>query len=317
MSAEDDAPPPEESWRWSLWSPKDRVWQKATQELWNSLEAVEERKSPIIPLKIHQIWLGGGSPPEECKKSMATWRNLHPSWEYHLWLDADAERELSNVCPWLLEGFLQATNLAEKSDLLRLAVVLRHGGLYVDVDFDCLRPFDCLHHKFAFYTGESNVGAFELNNGLFAACPGHPAVRFLCDHVGRPWPEWGGDDVDQREAVAFQLAKSGALSNFGISELMAPQRNPTQCLETTGPGFFTRGLAVAILRPFCAGGDGSLAGNEDGTRAVICPRSYFYPLQNKARKLPREERLAKALPESFALHHWCRTWMKDEDLVSG
>ena len=51
------------------------------------------------------------------------------------------------------------------------------------------------------------VGAFELNNGLFAAAPKHPLVAFLCEHVALPWPEWGEEDVDRLEAVAYQLQR--------------------------------------------------------------------------------------------------------------
>lgn len=44
--------------------------------------------------------------------------------------------------------------------------MLRHGGLYVDTDFLCLASFEDLHRRYDFYTGVSNTGTFELNNGL-------------------------------------------------------------------------------------------------------------------------------------------------------
>lgn len=45
-------------------------------------------------------------------------------------------------------------------------ILLRYGGLYVDVDFLCLGAFDDLHRRYEMYTGMSNTGTFELNNGL-------------------------------------------------------------------------------------------------------------------------------------------------------
>lgn len=45
-------------------------------------------------------------------------------------------------------------------------ILLRHGGVYVDVDFLCLGAFDDLHRRYEFYAGVSNTGTFELNNGL-------------------------------------------------------------------------------------------------------------------------------------------------------
>ncbi|CAK9006070.1 unnamed protein product [Durusdinium trenchii] len=159
-----------------------------------------------------RIWLGESPRPELCKQLADTWRKCHPAWEYRLWTDSDVPGLLQHH-ERLQKAFEAARNPAEKSDILRLVIVLEKGGLYVDVDFECLRPLDELHRATSFYSGMSNVGAFELNNGLFAAAPGHPLVAFFCEHVGKPWPEWGQDEVDPAEAVAYQLQRSGMLGS--------------------------------------------------------------------------------------------------------
>lgn len=299
----------ERAWRWGLWSPQDRSWADAVRDAWKAAENVDKSTQPTIPLTIHQIWLGGGEPPPECKDCMETWKALHPEWEYRLWSDDDAEGEIEASCPSLLQPYQQAGNPAEKSDLLRLALVLRHGGLYVDVDFECLKQLDSLHYKYSFYSGESNVGAFEINNGLFAACPEHPVVRFFCEHVTRPWAAWGGSDVDPQEAVAYQLARSGALGGFGMTEFSQGE-GEASFLATTGPGFFTRAVAVSLLRSV---GKSDSGFSHSTAPAVICPCDYFYPLPNTARKLPKQERLAYATVDSYALHHWCRTWLPEAE----
>lgn len=48
----------------------------------------------------------------------------------------------------------------------RRQILLREGGLYVDVDFVCFGSFDELHRTRDFYAGLSNTGTFELNNAL-------------------------------------------------------------------------------------------------------------------------------------------------------
>lgn len=45
-------------------------------------------------------------------------------------------------------------------------ILLREGGLYVDLDFVCLGVFDGLHRRYDFYSGLSGTATFELNNGL-------------------------------------------------------------------------------------------------------------------------------------------------------
>jgi len=252
---------------------------------------------PAIPLAIHQIWLGPRPIPQFCQALMETWKSKHPSWEYKLWTDADVE--LVSLPPRLAEMFALAENPAERSDILRLGVILRYGGLYVDVDFECLQPFDSLHRRYSFFAGVSNCGVFELNNGLLAAHPEHPLVHSLCEHVGRPWPEWGGEDVEPREAVAFHLERSGLLEG----PLAAPGHAPF--LATTGPGFFTR----AVMRFLRAG-----APLPSGTAPVaLCPPELFYPLPNALRGKPRAECAAHVSPAALALHHWCRTWAEPCD----
>lgn len=282
-----------ESWRWGLWSPSDKVWQQAVDDLWLASRCAAEQAEPTIPLRIHQIWLGDRPVPEDCRRMMATWQEQHPTWEYTLWTDESAAGILRDQ-PRLAAAFAAAENPAERSDLLRLELVLRHGGVYVDVDFECLQPLDALHHTYSFYTGMSNVGAFELNNGLFAAATGHPLLRFLCEHVGSAWASWGGDDVDAREAVAYQLEQSGMLA-----APLASAAGFAAFLATTGPGFFTR----AVMR-------GLRSAPPEGNAApvAICPREVFYPLPNRSRDLSLEEKAAHAGPASMAMHHWRRSW---------
>ncbi|CAN0375651.1 unnamed protein product, partial [Ectocarpus sp. 8 AP-2014] len=76
-----------------------------------------------------------------------------------------------------------AQNFGQKSDILRYEILLRHGGLYVDVDFLCLGSFEDLHKRYEFYAGVSNTGTFELNNGLVGCRPGHPIMRDIVNRI--------------------------------------------------------------------------------------------------------------------------------------
>jgi mannosyltransferase OCH1-like enzyme len=41
-------------------------------------------------------------------------------------------------------AFDRASNFGEKSDIWRYEILFRLGGVYVDTDFECVRPFDSL-----------------------------------------------------------------------------------------------------------------------------------------------------------------------------
>jgi inositol phosphorylceramide mannosyltransferase catalytic subunit len=125
-----------------------------------------------IPKTIHQIWLG--SPyPEKYLKLKNSWLKKHPEWQFKIWTDADVQSfGLKNI-----NLFNKATNWGQKSDIWRLEILERHGGLYIDTDFYCLKSFDDLHHMCDFYIGLAHSKTVVFYNGLIGAAPEHPIIK--------------------------------------------------------------------------------------------------------------------------------------------
>src|SRR3954452_9252859 len=87
----------------------------------------------LIPRIIHRVWLGDGAMPPEYEAFGETWAQHHPGWEMRLWRSSDLP-PLRNQ-----DLFDRATSFAQQSDIARYELLLRHGGVYVDTDFECLR----------------------------------------------------------------------------------------------------------------------------------------------------------------------------------
>ena len=66
------------------------------------------------------------------------------------------------------DAYLAAPNFGQKADILRYELLERYGGVYVDVDMECLQSLDPLldARGLIFLAGFSNTGTVELNNGL-------------------------------------------------------------------------------------------------------------------------------------------------------
>ena len=147
------------------------------------------QKDLIIPKIIHQIWIGG-EVPEVFKKYMETWQALHPDWEYILWTD----EKVKELFPLYNQQFYdQNDGMGVKSDLLKWEIIYRFGGVYTDVDFECLRPLDQLHYTYDFYTGFQPFDAYfvQLGAALFAAYPGHPILKHCIETIKDDWHEKG------------------------------------------------------------------------------------------------------------------------------
>ena len=142
---------------------------------------------PRIPKKIHQIWLG--SPlPEKFKKYTESWQRLHPDWEYKLWTDEDAKGlEMENRTL-----FDYAVNLGQKSDILRYDIIRQQGGIYVDTDFECLKPFDDLLYL-DFFLGVAYDANPLLYCGLFGSTATNLIIRKCVSDIYVPY---NGNDAD-------------------------------------------------------------------------------------------------------------------------
>jgi mannosyltransferase OCH1-like enzyme len=172
----------------------------------NSLKVVPDRQYVVIPKIIHIMWLGGKL-PQEYESFVRSWRQLHPTWTIVFWTDNPANYDKGsqvllsfddltadlNVHKESHDIVVDATSLVfdnkdmydaainygEKSDILKWEIVYRFGGVYVDIDFQALKPLDPLHNRYDFYTGMQplDTNMVQLGAALFAARPYHPILH--------------------------------------------------------------------------------------------------------------------------------------------
>lgn len=100
-------------------------------------------------------------------------QELHPGWEFITW------RDPLDSTDWEL-GFLheRCTAGAQLAGLVRLEVIWRHGGVYVDMDTEPLRSFEPLLDNECFFGTEDGV---ILTDAIFGAMQGHGGIRACID----------------------------------------------------------------------------------------------------------------------------------------
>jgi len=274
---------------WGWWAPAevDVGWYNITRTMFSQHAAAAPARralgAPLIPHRIHQIWLG--SPlPDRFKRFTMTWQRHHPSWEYRLWTDRDvAGLHLHNQAL-----FDQATNLGEKSDILRLELLYKFGGLYVDTDFECLKSFAELHATNRWIGSLSNVGVFEVTNGIIASAAGHPFTWQLMEAMQQPAPVHLLAAAEQSEWQGMPI------------------------IRRSGPGVFTRGL-MSILQHQIRYPSRSLWGVKG---AIVLPIRTCFPIPNIGAEATHTSKSRLQLEfgkgpwnESIAVHHWAASWL--------
>jgi hypothetical protein len=135
----------------------------------------------VIPRHFHWIWLGERRLPARLAAWIDGWLELHPGWRHTLWTEANRPR-LRNE-----RQFRAAANDAQRADVLRYEVMLDHGGVYVDCDFQCCRNIEPLIAGHSAFAGRDHDGYIAC--GLFGALPDHPWMDAIVNRVPRSFEE--------------------------------------------------------------------------------------------------------------------------------
>jgi mannosyltransferase OCH1-like enzyme len=123
-----------------------------------------------IPRMFHRIWLGGKPMPEEFAQFGRGWMQLNPGWIIRTWTDSDLKCGILALRTGRLID--DARNYSQASDVLRHEILFEFGGVYLDTDFEALKPLE------PYLQDASWVGAGEypgmVSAGFIGCVPNHP-----------------------------------------------------------------------------------------------------------------------------------------------
>lgn len=126
-----------------------------------------------IPPKFEEFWDG--------------FQRLHPTWQFMTL----ASPRLMWMRPFVHDIFDRCTTHAGRSDVLRYEVLFQFGGVYVDTDVECLRPFDDLVNTdkpFAGWEDHRMICPTVLGSPMH-----HPALGDLLNRLPSWFDEHGGE----------------------------------------------------------------------------------------------------------------------------
>lgn len=92
-----------------------------------------------IPAILHQIAPTHDVPPH-LQGFQESWLRLNPHWEYRLWTDETLEAWIAEQAPDFLPLFRAFPRSVCRADLGRYLLLERLGGVYADLDCQCLQP---------------------------------------------------------------------------------------------------------------------------------------------------------------------------------
>ena len=128
----------------------------------------------MIPKTIHYCWFGGNEMPALNQACMKTWEKHLSDYRIKLWNEENAPMND------FVRYHLERGNWAFVSDYVRLHALYEEGGIYLDTDFEVLKPLDELLDRQGFVAFESGP---MITNGAAGSVPGNPFFKACMEYM--------------------------------------------------------------------------------------------------------------------------------------
>lgn len=158
------------------------------------------------------------------------------------------------------------------SDIFRLIVLDKFGGVYKDTDYRIHQSLLPLLSKYHFVGCREPQSTF-LCNALMATCPNHPVIRDYIDLVAR--------NYDPHRVPDY-------IRNI-------PDSDGFKTILITGPAVLATAIAHAM--------------DQEGYTDIVLPHMYLYPTPVEA--YPQQNPVKPGMPvplPAFGVHYWETSW---------
>jgi Glycosyltransferase sugar-binding region containing DXD motif len=238
----------------------------------------------LIPRIIHQTWKDA-YPHPALSQCISSFTVMNPNWNHRFYSDEDCERWVSEKCPEVLPTYIGFKTGIHRADFFRILVLFVEGGLYADIDIECLRPLDELlsrlpQDKTLYLTRDHPVhervhfgGRAMWMNDFMIAAPGDPFLKEVIDWL-----------------VASPVSSGSA-----------------NAVMETGPGVLSAVMEM-------------LGGPEMVPSLGTVPVPWIHPLPDMNCNFPERKVYQQMIlnrgwlgREAFVVHYWFHTWVSGAD----
>ena len=181
---------------------KDKTNLATFEKAYNERLHAKESDHFRIPNVIHFIWVGPSNFPIESLENIRMWKKHNPDANFKFWTDRPRIAPISGMEIHYVKDFIfaklgklfdESENWAEKADILRLEILEKEGGIYVDHDADCLHSFASLQKSYDFFAAleppHDPIGelAVTIGIGIIGSAPHHPFIQKSIDLLQKRW----------------------------------------------------------------------------------------------------------------------------------
>lgn len=130
--------------------------------------------------------MDNSSPPSSYMSSYYSYMESlvyhNPTYEYRFWNKREVLKLWKHplLIPWYLK-FSTTTDHIEKCIMTRYAIMFVYGGIYIDLDFMCIRELDPILDERDIILCYESSSKRRISNGVFCSKPEHPFWSQILD----------------------------------------------------------------------------------------------------------------------------------------
>lgn len=151
----------------------------------------------MIPRIVHFCHFGD-PPSEQVWANIERAREVNPRWSHMLW----TEETMKCMGGAFMEWFDPLQTLASKSNLARLFILERMGGIYIDTDCECIHPLEEIGAHRAFAAMQDGE---RICNAVMGAEPCHEWIQWQINH----WHDFDQNDPASGVYLASAAPRDG------------------------------------------------------------------------------------------------------------
>ena len=248
------------------------------------------------PRRIFQTWKEKTVTKPVLKEWQDSWIKLNPTFEYVLWDDDDNRNFITTYFPEFLDIYNGYDREIKRADAIRYFYLYKIGGIYADLDFQCLKPFeDILSHmdKDGIEVMVGSLGQMDDTRYLLHDIPN--AIM-----ISRPNSDFWKFVID-------------ALTAIGIQNDMSPELATGPCFLKTCLLYYCQkvNISTSIYKQDIFS---NFTSNFSSKICITSP-NVFYPINwgNKTHEEYRNifislEKAQQLFPASHAVTYWLHSW---------
>ncbi|XP_052784582.1 uncharacterized protein LOC128220280 [Mya arenaria] len=198
-------------------------------------------QQPKIPHIIHQTYKDTNV-PNQAEPFIRSFINHNPNWTYYFWTDDSARKLLTARYPFFLQVWDRYKHHMHRADAMRYFILHQFGGVYADLDMECLRPLDHVTRKFScIFPPEPFPNSvfglswpYIINNAIILCKPGHPFLEYMMHDLGKTATR---KEILAVAGPAFVTEEYGKYMK-AMEKIMNHSKTLTKKLSATEPYFY-------------------------------------------------------------------------------